>query len=76
MTRQCKTCVYKDGEFCKRYPPTLIVTPDSCIDDFDQVYPEVVDNDWCGEYKKIYIYLILTKQEINLLVNNKTGIER
>ena len=49
--RKCKTCEYKDGNFCKRYPP-VIVPVDVHVDYY---YPYVVNDDWCGEYKKIYV---------------------
>jgi len=55
MTRECKTCEYKDGEYCKRYPPKAIILPVGfIIEDFDSIYPITKNYDWCGEYKKIY----------------------
>jgi len=54
MTKQCKTCKYKDKIFCKRYPPKVISINHPMHT--TQVYPEIIDNDWCGEYKKVYEY--------------------
>ena len=48
----CNTCDYynSDDSTCRRYPPILIhpnpVTTGTVVE-----HPEVVYNDWCGEYK-------------------------
>ena len=49
MKRQCKDCEFKEGEYCKRYPPTTF-NNEEYISGFLQTYPEVEDDDWCGEY--------------------------
>ena len=48
---KCEKCFYKDGVFCKRYPPTIFFVPDYTVE-YVQFYPEVMDDDWCGEFKQ------------------------
>lgn len=43
--KQCATCVYKHHSSCRRFPPVA-----NCkVGDFR--YPQVFDEDWCGEWQ-------------------------
>ena len=49
---KCKDCKFKDvigGKgYCKRYPPTIIISNPSSAG-YESRYPEVVATDKCGE---------------------------
>lgn len=50
---KCKNCIFKIKSDCRRLPPQLIW----CVEDinagyFSSDWPEVSDNDWCGEFKE------------------------
>ena len=40
----CETCAYRDGQTCRRFPPTAAVGA-------GRLWPSVhPDKDWCGEH--------------------------
>ncbi len=44
---KCKTCKYYSGSVCRRYPPQVMIDPQGY---FRERWPEMLENDWCGEY--------------------------
>ncbi len=56
---KCKTCKYWSGGIswsdapCRRYPPQVVVEQ-RFFDGFACVerWPEMHENDWCGEYRE------------------------
>lgn len=49
----CDTCQYAANHSsmpakleCRRFPPTVLSTPDEIF----ELWPEVDESDWCGEY--------------------------
>lgn len=45
----CRNCGHHDGHFCRRYPPTVFMTP---AGEASLRWPPVPADEWCGEYKK------------------------
>jgi hypothetical protein len=50
MKDKCKNCLYyeSDNNFCRRYPPYVIVLSDKSIN----IFPEINEFEWCGEFKE------------------------
>ena len=62
-TECCKDCAYysisvKGGMFkaeqgdCRRFPPTIVQTEDSRSYELRSIFPVVLPDEWCGEFKK------------------------
>lgn len=59
MKRRCEICAFAvsiartPGFYCHRYPPQVTVYPhveQGAV--FEQHYPYVEPNEWCGEFKE------------------------
>jgi len=61
-TACCKDCTYysvsvKGGMFksekgdCRRYPPTIVQTEDSTAYELKSIFPVVLPDEWCGEFR-------------------------
>ena len=52
VKESCELCKYKKKSDCRRYPPQLIyVSTDISDGYFVSDFPEITDNEWCGEFK-------------------------
>lgn len=47
----CENCRYYFFGFCRRYPPTVFVDPESQEDETLSQWPAVEAEDWCGEHQ-------------------------
>ena len=67
VNASCETCHFNHSGECRRYPPINISTESSTdyyLSDGRKIYetehepiwrfPEINNNDWCGEYKEEY----------------------
>ena len=47
---KCEECKYNRFGHCVRYPPQL---GEKRIVSYEAQFPEIKEDDWCGEYKKL-----------------------
>lgn len=54
MKGYCKDCRWRDGQYCRRYPPQMtLYTSDPFPPlryDLGAFYPDVALTEWCGEF--------------------------
>lgn len=56
--KRCKECAFFEHGFCKRYPRTVVYLPEKFFYECSPVkfiYPEVQEDDWCGEFREFLI---------------------
>lgn len=50
---KCKECrFYSGGAICRRYPPTIVNEGGGMHPDYRERWPEMLEDDWCGEFQK------------------------
>lgn len=54
IKEECGSCAYfaHEQERCRRYPPTTHIESTEPISPVRTLWPTVVKEDWCGEYKQ------------------------
>jgi hypothetical protein len=61
----CKNCEFKFGINCYRHPPQLLwINEGRGKGYFVSGWPEVLDSEWCGEFKLKDIYTTKLKNPI------------
>lgn len=55
---KCSDCSYYQHDICRRYPPKVFLAPPGG-ERYEMVWPEVYQDNWCGEFRPIEVELKL-----------------